>query len=104
MKEDRMAVDGTWKLTVNTPMGAQESTLVLASSGAMLTGSQAAASGESRPIDGGTVNGNAVSWKTSITKPVALTLEFSGTVAGDQMSGSVRLGMFGTQPFSGTRA
>src|SRR5215831_19762900 len=104
IKESRMAVDGTWKLTVNTPMGTQESTLVLASSGAALTGTQAAASGESRPIDGGTVNGNAVSWKTSIAKPMALTLEFNGTVTGDQMSGSVKLGMFGTQSFSGTRA
>lgn len=99
-----MAVDGTWKLTVNTPMGTQESTLVLSSSGATLSGTQAAASGESRPIDGGTVNGNAVSWKTSITRPMPITLEFSGTVAGDQMSGSVKLGMFGTQSFSGTRA
>ena len=99
-----MAVDGTWKLTVNTPMGTQESTLVLSSSGATLTGTQAAASGESRPIDGGSVNGNAVSWKTSITKPMAITLEFNGSVAGDQMSGSVKLGMFGTQSFSGVRA
>ena len=33
-----MAVDGTWKLVVNTPMGAQESTLVVQSSGGTLTG------------------------------------------------------------------
>ena len=99
-----MAVDGTWKLTVNTPMGVQESTLVLSSSGAMLSGTQAAATGESRPIDGGTVNGNAVNWKTSITKPIAVTLEFNGTVTNDRMSGSVKLGMFGTQSFSGVRA
>ena len=98
-----MAVDGTWKLTVNTPMGVQESTLVLSSSGASLTGTQAAASGEARPIDSGTVSGNDVSWKTAITRPMALTLVFNGTVEGDRMSGSVKLGMFGTQSFSGTR-
>jgi hypothetical protein len=53
-----MAVDGTWKLTVNTPMGAQESTLVITSSGTTLTGTQSAGSGEAKPIDDGTVNGN----------------------------------------------
>jgi hypothetical protein len=33
-----------------------------------------------------------------------MTLEFSGTVDGDNMTGEVKLGMFGTQSFSGTRA
>jgi len=98
-----MAIDGTWKLTVNTPMGAQESTLVLSSSGATLTGTQSAGSSEGRPIDGGAVNGNNVTWKSSITRPMALTLEFNGTVNGDNMTGSVKLGMFGTQSFSGVR-
>ena len=99
-----MAVDGTWKLTVNTPMGAQESTLAIKASGAQLTGTQSAPSGESQPITDGTVNGNAVAWKAAITRPVALTLEFSGTVNGDQMSGDVKLGMFGSSSFSGKRA
>jgi hypothetical protein len=99
-----MAVDGTWKLTVNTPMGAQESTLVLMSSGGMPAGTQSAGSSEGRPIDDLTVNGNEVSWKSSITRPMSMTLEFSGTVDGDTMSGKVKLGMFGTQPFSGVRA
>ena len=35
-----MAVDGTWKLVVNTPMGSQESTLVITSSGGTLTGKE----------------------------------------------------------------
>jgi len=99
-----MAVDGTWKLTVNTPMGAQESTLVLSSAGASLSGTQSAGSGEGKPIDSGAVNGNTVTWKSSITRPMPMTLEFSGTVNGDSMSGTVKLGMFGTQPFSGVRA
>ena len=99
-----MAVDGTWKLTVNTPMGPQESTLVIASSGATLTGTQSAGSGEGKPIDSGTVNGNAITWKSSISRPMPMTLEFSGVVNGDSLSGSVKLGMFGSQQFSGVRA
>jgi hypothetical protein len=99
-----MAVEGTWNLTVNTPMGAQESTLVLTNSGGKPSGTQNAGSGEGRPIDDVAINGNDVSWKSSITKPMALTLEFSATVAGDSMTGKVKLGMFGTQSFSGVRA
>lgn len=99
-----MAVDGTWKLTVNTPMGSQESTLVITSSGGTLTGTQSAGSGDGRPIDDGTVNGNTISWKSSITKPMPITLEFTGVISGDTINGEVKLGMFGTQTFTGTRA
>jgi hypothetical protein len=85
-------------------MGAQESTLVLSNAGGTPTGTQSAGSSEGRPVDDLSVNGNDVSWKSSITRPMSLTLEFSGTVAGDSMSGKVKLGMFGTQSFSGVRA
>jgi hypothetical protein len=99
-----MAVDGTWKLTVNTPMGAQESVLVISTGGGKATATQSAGASEPRPVDDVTVHGNAVSWKASITKPMSLTLEFNGTVNGDNMDGTVKLGMFGTQSFSGVRA
>lgn len=99
-----MAVDGTWKLTVNTPMGAQESTLVLSTAGGALTGTQTAPNGQGADITDGEVNGNEVSWKASITRPMAMTLHFSGTVEGDTISGSVKLGMFGSAKFSGSRA
>jgi hypothetical protein len=99
-----MAVDGTWKLTVNTPMGAQESMLVISTTGGNATATQSAGSSGPRPVDDVTVNGDNVRWKASITKPMAITLEFNGTVSGDSMDGTVKLGMFGTQSFSGTRA
>ena len=99
-----MAVDGTWNLTVNTPMGEQKSTLVIASSGTTLTGTQSAGHGEGRAIEDGEVNGNEISWKASITKPMAMTLHFNGTVEGDTLNGSVKLGMFGSAKFSGARA
>jgi hypothetical protein len=99
-----MAVDGTWKLTVNTPMGAQESTLVISTAGGKVTATQSAGSSDPRPVDDVTVAGDNVSWKASITKPMAITLEFKGTVSGDNMDGTVKLGMFGTQSFSGVRA
>jgi len=99
-----MAVDGTWKLTVNSPMGAQDSTLVIAATGNTLTGTQNAGSGGGRPIEDGTVDGDTISWKASITRPMPITLEFTGTVSGDTIDGSVKLGMFGTASFTGVRA
>jgi len=99
-----MAVDGKWKITVQTPMGPQDSTLELKTDGGKLIGSQGAPSGGSRDIEDGTVNGNEVFWKASITKPMSMTLEFSGKVEGDSISGSVKLGMFGSSRFSGARA
>jgi len=98
-----MAVDGTWNLTLDTPMGEQTSTLVARSNGAKLEGTQSA-QGQSTDIFEGGVNGNDVAWKVSITQPMALTLAFAGTVDGDTMSGTVQLGMFGSASFRGTRA
>ena len=99
-----MAADGKWQLTINTPLGAQQSMLDIRASGDSLTGTQSAGSGDERPIEDGKVSGDQISWKASISKPMAMTLEFSATVQGDSMTGSVKLGMFGTQSFRGVRA
>lgn len=98
-----MSVDGNWKITVQTPMGPQDSTLTLKSDGAKLTGTQVAPNGGSAEIENGSVSGNAVSWKAKITKPMPLTLEFSATIDGDTMSGNVKFGMMGSGAFSGAR-
>lgn len=99
-----MAADGTWQLTINTPLGAQQSTLTITVNGDSLSGTQGAASGDERPIEDGKITGDNLSWKASITRPMALTLEFTATVQGDAMTGSVKLGPFGTQSFQGVRA
>jgi hypothetical protein len=98
-----MAVDGNWNLTMTTPMGERQATLTLQSSGSTLTGTQGA-DGNSGEIFDGTVNGNNVSWKVSITNPMPLTLEFTGTVSGDSMSGEMGIGPMGSFPFTGMRA
>ena len=98
-----MAADGTWNLTMNTPMGERTSTLTLSTAGGTLTGKQEA-EGNTTDIADGTVNGNDVSWQVSITNPMPLTLTFNGTVDGDTLNGTADTGMFGSFPFSGTRA
>jgi hypothetical protein len=98
-----MSVDGTWNVVVKSPMGDQPSTLTLKADGGTLTGT-ASAQGNTNPIANGKVDGDAVSWSNSITTPFPMTLEFSGKVEGDSLSGSVKAGSFGSFPFSGKRA
>jgi hypothetical protein len=97
-----MSADGSWNLVVSTPMGERRATLWATTEGSTLKGSQMA-DGNSVEIFDGMVNGNDVSWKVSITEPMPMMLEFNGTVSGDELSGSVTLGAFGTSSFSGTR-
>jgi hypothetical protein len=97
-----MAVDGKWEITINSPLGAQKATLDLKTDGASLTGSQQAAQG-SGPLENGKVDGNSLTWSAKISSPMPMTLDFSGTVDGDKLSGSVEAGSFGSFPFSGSR-
>ena len=98
-----MAVDGNWNITLSTPLGDRDATLTLTTNGGSLTGKQAADGNEADIVDG-TVNGNDVAWKASITNPMPLTLAFSGKVDGDSISGDVSIGPMGSFPFTGTRA
>ena len=66
-----MAVDGNWNLTMTTPMGERQATLTLLSSGGTLTGTQGA-DGNTAEIFDGTISGDAVNWKVSITNPDAV--------------------------------
>ena len=98
-----MSADGTWTLTLETPMGERRSTLTLVTAGGVLTGTQEA-EGNTTDIAEGSVNGNEVSWKVSVTNPMPLTLTFNGSVDGDAISGTADTGMFGSFPFEGKRA
>jgi hypothetical protein len=98
-----MSVDGTWQMTLQTPMGAQSTTVELVSDGSSLTGTQSG-NGESGPIYDGSVDGDTATWKIDITRPMKLTVTFSATVDGDSISGSAKAGMFPKSSFTGTRA
>ena len=98
-----MAADGTWDLTMQTPMGDRKATLAVTTAGNTLQGTQSA-EGNSADIFEGTVSGNAVSWKLNIIEPFSMTLEFNGTVDGNTISGNMTAGTFGTWPFTGQRA
>jgi|SRR5689334_14870547 hypothetical protein len=98
-----MAADGNWNLTMTTPMGERSATLNLKTEGGTLTGTQGA-EGNTAEIFDGTVDGDDLAWKVSITNPMPLTLAFTGKVSGNSMSGEMGIGPMGSFPFTGERA
>ena len=103
-KKPSNGADGTWNTVMNMPMGMgpQEGTLKLKTDGNKLTGKLRGAGGKIE-IKEGTVEGNSLAWKADITTPMAMTLEFTATVNGDSIQGSVNLGAFGKASLTGTR-
>lgn len=98
-----MSFSGTYTVTINTPMGKQEGKLTLAEDGGALTGSMEQG-GDSVALKNGSVNGDAATWDVDVTKPMPLTLSFDGKKDGDKITGSVKLGAFGSSTFEATAA
>ncbi len=97
-----MSIDGTWKISVSTPMGAQQMTARLTTAGDKVTGRIEATMG-SEDISGST-SGDSAKWSMKVTQPMPIQLDFDIKVDGDAMSGTVKLGMFGNGALAGTRA
>ncbi|MFI4973568.1 MAG: hypothetical protein ACHP84_03400 [Caulobacterales bacterium] len=97
-----MSADGTWKTTINSPMGVQQGTLTITTSGATFTGKMESAQG-TQDVSG-TVDGDKLAWESQLTQPFPIKLEFSVTVSGDSMEGAVKAGSFGSSPLKGVRA
>jgi hypothetical protein len=97
-----MSADGTWKTTINSPMGVQEGTLTVATSGATFTGKME--TGQGAQDISGAVSGDTLTWAAKLTQPFPIDLEFTVTVNGDAMEGSVKAGAFGSSPLKGVRA
>ncbi len=98
-----MSVDGSYKVTINSPMGARDVTLALAVDGDSVSGSLSGQDGE-QDFSGGSVSGNDIKFAIDMTRPMPMKLEWAGTVDGDSISGTIQLGSFGEASFSGSRA
>jgi hypothetical protein len=97
-----MALDGDWKLVLETPIGPQEAQLtVKTKSDTTFEGIMSGQSGQQ--TFEGAIEGDTLTWRTEITTPMPLTLEFTVMVDGDAMSGSAELGAYGVAPVTGQR-
>ena len=95
-------VQGKWNITIKTPMGDKSGILDLQVSGNTLNGSLSDAE-HHVAISDGRVDGNKLTWKAKITKPMRLSFKFTASIEQDRISGHARH-LLGSATFSGTRA
>jgi hypothetical protein len=94
---------GNWELTMTTPQGTNTVTLALTLSGDKVSGDLSSQMG-SVPVTGtATADGVQLSAEINV-QGMALTFGIDGKVAGDEMTGNVKVGDFGEFPFTGKRA
>ncbi|WP_375382773.1 hypothetical protein [uncultured Sphingomonas sp.] len=94
-------IDGTWNCTVKSPLGDQKLTMALTGDGSSFSGQASGAMG-SLPVSG-TVSGDKLAWKMSISVPMPMTLDCAATISGDTLTGDVGAGGFGSFALTGTR-
>jgi hypothetical protein len=93
----------TWRCTMQTPAGPQEMTAHLVRNGKELTGRMESPMGGEDILDG-KINGDTLTWTMKVSKPMPIKLSFDVKVDGDQMTGKVKLGIFGSAALTGHRA
>jgi hypothetical protein len=95
-------ISGNWKLTLETPNGAANPSVVLKQDGEKLTGTYKGRFGES-PLEGA-VNGKEIKFTVKVNaQGQEILLEYAGTVEGDTMKGKVKFGDMGEADFSGKK-
>jgi hypothetical protein len=95
-------VDGKWSMTADTPMGKQSFELTVATEGESFKGAMSSPMG-AQDVSG-TVSGDTLTFAMQMEQPMKLTLDYSLTVTGDAIAGSVKAGAFGSSNITGTRA
>jgi carbon-monoxide dehydrogenase large subunit len=88
---------------MQTPAGPQEMTAHLVRNGKELTGRMESPMGGEDILDG-KINGDTLTWTMKVSKPMPIKLSFDVKVEGDQMTGKVKLGIFGSAALTGHRA
>ncbi len=98
-----MAIDGTYNVTIETPMGAQTGTIIVKDEGGTLKGTFQSPRGSQDFT--GTADGEKAKWSLTVPSPMGgeITLTYDCTITATELTGSVQLGQFGTAPIKGTR-
>ena len=97
-----MSVEGTWDLSTSTPIGRIKAVVELHREEGALTGT-AHGAGEEVPLDSLTLDGNRLTWKQAVTKPVRLNLAFTVNVDGDTLTGTAKAGRLPASKVTGLR-
>ena len=95
-------VTGTWELNVESPMGSRASDAIFTQTGETLGGKMVSPRGEV-PLNG-TIKGDAIAFGLNVNvQGQNLQIDYTGTVTGDTMSGTVVFGSFGDGKWTGKK-
>ncbi len=97
-----MSITGSWNVSISTPIGTQAVVLELVENDGVVEGT-ARGTAESTPLIDPILDGNRLTWKQSITKPMRLNLAFDVTIDGDNLIGTSKAGRLPTSKVIGTR-
>jgi hypothetical protein len=98
-----MSVEGTYRITADTPMGIMESTLTLKTRGEELTGTMSAGMIGEINFDGGKIEGSSFSFAVTVSKFFKkIDISGRGMVEGDRISGRI-ITSYGESCFEGIR-
>ncbi|MGW1952987.1 hypothetical protein ACWCPI_09495 [Streptomyces sp. NPDC001920] len=97
-----MSIAGDWQIQVHTPKGDFEWVLSIVETADAFTGTLDMV--ESKvALEEGAVDGDQLTWKSTLRKPQVLRFSGRATVDGDRIRGEFRMGAFGTRSFGGRR-
>ena len=97
-----MSFDGTYEITVQTPMGSQRGKLTIRTSGNTFSGSLETASGDSK-FTGGIIDGNMLDWQAETKTPLgSFPITYHATIDGENLSGEASTPL-GSSPMKGIK-
>ena len=97
-------IAGTWRMTIDSPQGAQSVTATFAQAGSSFTGKVSGLPTGDAEISNGHLDGNKASWSLALSFGTqSFNLDFLGDISGNRMTGSVALGPMGNAPFTGEK-
>jgi hypothetical protein len=97
-----MSIEGVWDLTIATPIGRIKPVIELSREDEKFIG-VAQGLGEEVPLRDVVVDGDRITWKQSVTKPLRLNLTFEVTIDGDVLTGKSKAGRLPSSKVTGQR-
>lgn len=97
-----MGFEGTWDLTVESPMGAKAFRLEVRREEGGLQGT-ASMNGDTSPLEGLVEEDGHLKWTVRITRPMNIALAFDVTCAGDALNGTAKAGFMTLPGVTGVR-
>ncbi|MEU9240302.1 hypothetical protein [Streptomyces sp. NPDC048385] len=97
-----MSVEGNWDLSISTPIGKIKAVAEFRRKDGVLVGT-AHGAGEEVPLSDVVLDGDRLTWKQAITKPMRLNLAFAVTIDGDTLTGTSKAGRLPASKVTGER-